>query len=120
MGEFPSKENQFKQGQSGNPNGRPPKVLTQLRKELKQQGYERVSLSEIRENIEYLLNMDMKRMEEILNDGSERSHLRLMIRGLLSKKQGFENYLKLLSVLGGADKKEGSNKIEVTIKRKKK
>ena len=57
MGEFPSKKNQFKKGQSGNPNGRPPKVMKQVFKELDAEGFERVPAEEIYEAFERLLGL---------------------------------------------------------------
>ena len=60
MGEFPSKKNQFKKGQSGNPNGRPPKVMKQVFKELDAEGFERVPAEEIYEAFERLLGLTIK------------------------------------------------------------
>ncbi len=54
---FPNDDTKFKPGESGNPNGRPRKIVSLL----KDQGYK---LSEINDTLMALLSMDMNELKE--------------------------------------------------------
>lgn len=58
------KGREFKPGQSGNPKGRPPKLLKSIMAELKLKGYERVSPSQIIDGFETILNLDRKQLTD--------------------------------------------------------
>mgnify|MGYP000312308729 CR=1 FL=1 len=123
MGEFPSKENQFKKGQSGNPGGRPPKLLKKLFKELKKEGFERVAVDEIYETIEYMLGATLTKSAEISNDkGKEENILivRHLARALADKKYGFKNMMDMIKLLIAKQDEETVDKIEVEIVKRKK
>ncbi len=55
----------FKPGQSGNPNGRPVKVFSQLAKEFQARGLERATPERVQELYEYLLSLPFEEIEAI-------------------------------------------------------
>lgn len=57
--------NQFEKGESGNPNGRPPKIFSSIARQFKAQGYERATPSRVAEIYEYLLALPLKNIIEI-------------------------------------------------------
>lgn len=57
--------NRFEPGESGNPNGRPPKVFSALSKEWKERGFEPATPTRVREVYEYLLALPLQEVIEI-------------------------------------------------------
>jgi len=85
---------QFKPGESGNPAGRPPKLLNQLNAELKEQGYEPLKESQIIEAYLLLLNMDKDAINE-LTGGKVPAIIDIAAKGI-NGKRGLDAVEKLL------------------------
>lgn len=86
---------QFKKGQSGNPKGRPPKLVSHVLNQLKEEGREKVSKSQVREVYEYLIGLDAAKLRLIKNDKNIPMLFKLVAEGILSKK-GFDILERLL------------------------
>ena len=74
----------FSKGQSGNPNGRPPKLLKELNILLQKQGYESLKPSQIQEAFQLILNLPETKLKEISKDKANPYFLRILIKKLLS------------------------------------
>ena len=85
----------WKSGESGNPKGRPPRLVSSVTSELKAQGYERVTKAQIAEAMETILNLSEDKVREIVNDKNSPMFLRVVARQLASGK-GFEAIQVLL------------------------
>jgi hypothetical protein len=73
-------------GESGNPKGRPPKLVSSLVKELKDAGYERVGPSSITHLFETVLSMPENKLRELVKDEDQPLSVRIVTRSLLSSK----------------------------------
>jgi hypothetical protein len=80
----PPKHTQFKKGQTGNPNGRPPKTLTVINAKLKAEGHEAVTASAIWEAFSILLGLPESKIKEIVMDTENPRMLRLAGETMLS------------------------------------
>lgn len=100
MGEFPSKKNQFKKGQSGNPKGRPKKLLSSVVAGLKQEGYEEVKSSQIKDAFELLISLDEEKLKQVALDRQMPMVCRIVAKAVVSKK-GFEIIEKILDRVHG-------------------
>ena len=109
---FPNKETQFKKGESGNPNGRPPKLLTELNAELKQKGYEPVSESQVIEAYLTLLNMDKNAILEYVNSGEVPAIFEIAAKGI-GGKQGLQAVERLLERALGKPKEKHDHTHEI-------
>jgi len=76
----------WQKGQSGNPKGRPPKLITGTIKDLKEQGYQPATAGQIREASEYLITLDREKLTEITKDEIQPMYLRIVAKELLGKK----------------------------------
>jgi hypothetical protein len=85
----------WKPGQSGNPNGRPRKMVSQVIQDLSSEGIEHVKKSHIIGAIEVLLNCTESELEAYANDKSQSQLIRIVAKHLL--KAGDDN--KLFSML---------------------
>jgi hypothetical protein len=111
----------FPKGKSGNPKGRPPKVLTTLVADLKKQGYERATATTVTETIEHLIGLPEERLRELLADKEQPMSVRIIIKSMLSAK-GFETLSAILDRAHGRPKQQmdvattGEQKLEVRVK----
>lgn len=80
----------FKKGQSGNPNGRPPKIATSVIRSLKERGVDRVSRAEIDELIGRLQNLPRKKLLEFVKDEANTPIIVALIARGLSGAKGHE------------------------------
>lgn len=87
-------------GESGNPKGRPPKVIKEIVGELKDSGFERITESQVRELYEYALTLNLNELKRIQSDEDTPLILRVVCKGLLSNK-GYDVLESMLSRLNG-------------------
>ena len=99
----------FKKGQSGNPNGRPPKIATSVIRSLKERGVDRVSRAEIDELIGRLQNLPRKELVELANADDTPMVVALIARGMAGAK-GHEFLVRDLW-----DRQHGRPKQEVKV-----
>lgn len=81
-----SEATEFKPGQSGNPKGRPPKLLHQVVAELKAKGYEPVKEVQIVDAYETLLQLPKSEVNKIQKDESKPFFLRLVAQWMDSAR----------------------------------
>lgn len=93
----------FEKGKSGNPKGRPPKLVSSLIQELKDEGYERVGATQIVESYELLTGMPEDEIRQKVNDKSQPMIIRIVGKAMLSAK-GFEILEKMLDRAQGRPK----------------
>ena len=100
---------QFKKGQTGNPNGRPKKLVSSVIASLKEEGYEEVTSEHIKQAYQILIGLDKERITEIKNDKEQSMLFRVVSEAILEEK-GFEIIEKMLDRAHG----KATNKSEVT------
>lgn len=83
---FPHDGNKFKEGTSGNPNGRPPKLLSHIVNQWKSEGFEAVSPAQVLEAYTVLINVTEGRIKEIVGDQEAPMFLRIVGKAMLSNK----------------------------------
>ncbi len=110
----------FPKGKTGNPNGRPPKVLTGLVSDLKAQGYERATATTVTETIEHLIGLPQDRLNELLADKDQPMSVRIIIKSLLGAK-GFETLSAILDRAHGKPRQavemsgDAANPLQIVI-----
>ena len=78
--------NRFDKGESGNPKGRPPKLLSTIVAELRSKGYERASAYNVVEAFETLMNVPEDVLSEMVKDKSSPMSLRIVGKAMLTAK----------------------------------
>ena len=78
--------NRFDKGESGNPNGRPPKLLSSIVRELRERGYERATAAQVAEAFETLLNVPEDELADMVKDKSQPMSLRIVGKAMLTAK----------------------------------
>lgn len=93
----------FEKGQSGNPKGRPPKLLTDLMKDLKAKGYEQVTSGQIVEAYETLFGLDELTLKTVVANKELPMVSRIVAKAMLSTR-GFEILERMLDRAQGRPK----------------
>lgn len=93
----------FPPGVSGNPKGRPPKLLKHVLDELKRKGFERVSPSQVAEAYELLFNLSEAEIAHYVNDKKAPMFMRIVAKRMMSK-DGVEMIEKMLNRAHGNTK----------------
>lgn len=76
----------WKPGESGNPKGRPRRLISALVKELREQGFENVTAGRLIEVYEMLLGLPASKLKEIMQDEDQPVILKVLIKGLTGPK----------------------------------
>lgn len=87
---FPNDKTKFKKGESGNPNGRPPKLLTQIVADLKAKGYERATSSTVLEAFEVLMNLPENEVIALTSQPDTPISLLVVGRAITDKNNGWD------------------------------
>lgn len=105
----------FKPGESGNPNGRPRKMVSQVIKELGDVGIEHVTKEQVRGAIEVLLNCQKDDLMQYANDESHSTLIRIVARHLIKSGDNERLFNMLLDrAFGKPDQKtEHSGKVSL-------
>ncbi len=96
----------FLPGVSGNPKGRPPKLVNQIIGELKAKGYERVGPSQVTDAYEVILNLDSKTLLKYASDDTIPILLRIVATSMLNPKNRSEMLEKMLDRAHGKAKQQ--------------
>lgn len=113
--------NRLEKGETANPNGRPPKLVSHINKELKEKGYEPVSATQIQDCFTQMLNLSIKEIKEIANPDTEYPFLYKLVAKELLGKRGAEMLEKMLDRAHGKAKQQieasisGEIKINITV-----
>jgi hypothetical protein len=108
---FPNDDTKFKAGESGNPNGRPRKYVSQLR----EIGYK---LSEINDTIQVMMAMDMEELKSVW-DNPKATVLEKTIAAAIRKsieKGSLYSLETLLTRVYGKPRENADVKTEMTIR----
>jgi len=97
--------NKFKKGQSGNPAGRPKKMINSVIASLREQGYEEATKDQVKSVYLHLINLDMPKIKRMVEDSEQPALIRVVGKAILSR-QGFEIIEKMLDrSIGKPDQK---------------
>ena len=100
----------FKQGQTGNPNGRPKKLVSSILADLKNKG-ELVTRHMVTETYQVLMSLNEEQLKGIANDKEQPMLNRIVAKEMLSKK-GFDIIERMM------DRANGKANINATIETK--
>lgn len=103
----------WKKGQSGNPKGRPRKLLSSLVNELKKAGYERADGHTVVEAFEVMLNLPEEEVKKLVADSSMPMSVRIVGKSMLSPK-GFEVLQTMMDRAHGKAKQQVDMSATVT------
>ena len=86
MGKKDIEKFQVQKGQVLNPKGRPPKLISSVINQLKEEGYEPATPTLIKQASEYLITLDKGKLEELAEDDMQPMYLQILARELLGDK----------------------------------
>jgi hypothetical protein len=95
----------WKPGQSGNPKGQKPKVMSAILKQLKEAGFEPVTRDQITDAFGVVMSMSSDEVMAMVNDKDQPMLLRIVGKRLLSK-DGHEMLEKMLDRAHGKAKQQ--------------
>ena len=78
--------NRFEKGESGNPQGAPPKLLSTIVAELRAEGYERATANQVADAFETLLNVPEDVLANMVKDKHKPMSLRIVGKAMLTAK----------------------------------
>ena len=78
--------NRFQKGESGNPAGPPPKLLSTITAELKAKGYERATANQVADAFETLMNVPQDELAQMVKDEKAPMSLRIVGKAMLTAK----------------------------------
>lgn len=105
---FPNENTQFKKGRSGNPTGRPPKLVSSINTDLKAQGYREITKAEAMSAIQTLVNLPEAKLIEIANDKEAAMLFRIAAKELMGKR-GSEYMERLMDRSLGKPKQDADD-----------
>lgn len=98
----------FPKGTSGNPKGRPPKLLTEISRELLEQGYKRLTHANIAEAFELLFNLPEVKVKQIAESTKSPMILKIVAKKMIGRHAGTMVELML-------DRVHGKSKANVDV-----
>ena len=109
----------FKKGQSGNPAGPPPRLLSTITAELKSKGYERATANQVADAFETLMNVPQDELAKMVKDEKAPMSLRIVGKAMLTAK-GWEVLQAMLDRAHGKAKQSmdmttGGERLTVNI-----
>jgi hypothetical protein len=78
--------NRFQKGESGNPKGPPPRLLSTITAELKAKGYERATANQVADAFETLMNVPQDELAKMVKDEKAPMSLRIVGKAMLTAK----------------------------------
>ena len=112
----------LEKGETANPRGRPPLLLSTIVAELRSQGYERATANQVADAFETLLNVPEDVLTEMVKDKAKPMSLRIVGKAMLTAK-GWEVLQAMLDRAHGKAKQavaleHGEQKHTITFRRK--
>lgn len=104
---------QAQKWETANPNGRPRKGISLVNKQLEQEWYSPASKADIETNYMAMLQLEEKKLSEMVTDKSQPMLIRILAKNMLSGK-GFDIIEKMLD--RGIWKPKQTNEIDVTTR----
>jgi hypothetical protein len=110
--------NRFQKGESGNPAGPPPRLLSTITAELKAKGYERATANQVADAFETLMNVPQNELADMVKDEKAPMSLRIVGKAMLTAK-GWEVLQAMLDRAHGKAKQAidhttGGDKLHIT------
>lgn len=106
--------NRLEKGESGNPNGRPPRLLSTITAELKAKGYERATANQVADAFETLMNVPQNELADMVKDEKAPMSLRIVGKAMLTAK-GWEVLQAMLDRAHGKAKQQIEHGGSITI-----
>ena len=101
-------------GETGNPNGRPPKLLSGIVRELRAKGYERATANAVVEAFEMLMNVPEEELTEMVKDRAQPMSLRIVGKAMLTAK-GWDVLQSMMDRVHGKPKATHEHTGTVTV-----